>query len=128
MTATVTSANPLGTEKAGGRPKLRASASVLGAKYGLFLIWGLMIAVFGALRPNPFLTAGNFTSIFDSQSLLLFLALGLVISLISGDFNLALPGIFSTCMLFIGLLNGREHLPWEVAVLCAFSLSIVLGF
>jgi ribose transport system permease protein len=100
---------------------------VLGARYGLFGVWGIMIAVFGVLRPSSFLTLSNFQGIFDSQSLLLFLALGLVISLISGDFNLALPGVFSSSMVLLGVLNGNDGVPWGLAVLAAIAMSVFFG-
>lgn len=100
---------------------------VIGARYGLFGVWGVMIAVFGIMRPSSFLTVSNFQGIFDSQSLLLFLALGLVISLISGDFNLALPGVFSVCTVLFGVLNGNDGVPWALAVLAALGLSVLLG-
>ena len=100
---------------------------VLGARYGLFGVWGLMIVVFGALRPSSFLTLSNFQGIFDSQSLLLFLALGLVISLISGDFNLALPGVFSSSMVLLGVLNGNDGVPWGLAVIAALAMSVFFG-
>jgi len=99
----------------------------LGARYGLFGVWGIMIAIFGTLRPDSFLTLVNFQGIFNSQSLLLFLSLGLVISLISGDFNLALPGVFSSCMVLLGVLNGNDGVPWELAALAALGLSVALG-
>jgi ribose transport system permease protein len=100
---------------------------VLGARYGLFGVWGILIIVFGALRPSSFLTASNFQGIFDSQSTLLLLALGLVISLISGDFNLALPGVFSVCMVLIGVLNGSDGVPWALAVIASLGLAVLLG-
>jgi ribose transport system permease protein len=102
-------------------------ASIVGQRYGLVGIWALLIVVFGALRPDTFLTLGNFQSLFDSQSLLMFLSLGLVISLVSGDFNLALPGVFSTSLLVIGTLNGEHGVPWPLAVLAGLGVAFAVG-
>ena len=89
-------------------------ASIVGTKYGLVGIWALLIVFFGALRPDTFLTLGNFQSLFDSQSLLMFLSLGLVISLVSGDFNLALPGVVPGTS---GAVTANEiHIPTRTRV------------
>ena len=125
---TATTAAPTVTEPA--RPDAGPSANraaVLGTKYGLIGCWALLIIVFGVLRPSTFLTLGNFQSLFDSQSLLVFLALGLVVSLVSGDFNLALPGIFSTSLLTIGVLNGLHGVPWGLAVVAGLAVSLAVG-
>jgi ribose transport system permease protein len=108
------------------RSRIPAPA-ILASRYGLFAVWAIMIAIFGALRPDTFLTAGNFQSIFDSQAMLLFLALGLVISLVSGDFNLALPGVLGSSLMIIGVLNGQHHVPWGIAIIVALAFSAALG-
>jgi ribose transport system permease protein len=108
-------------------PRLPGRAAVWGTRYGLIGCWAVLIAVFGALRPDTFLTLGNFQSLFDSQALLLFLSLGLVISLVSGDFNLALPGVFSSSLLVIGVLNGEHGVPWGWAALAGLAASGVMG-
>jgi ribose transport system permease protein len=123
QTAVATSGRPVRKMKAPQLP----SPAVLTARYGLFGVWGVMIVIFGILRPSTFLTLGNFQSIFDSQALLLFLALGLVISLVSGDFNLALPGVMSVCLMLIGVLNGNHGVPWGLTVAAAIGLSALLG-
>jgi ribose transport system permease protein len=119
-------ASPL-TQPAAARGRSWPSPAQLATRFGLIVVWAAMIVVFSVMRPATFATTGNFTSIFNSQAILLLLSLGLVVSLVTGDFNLALPGVFSTCLMVIGVLNGNHHMPWGVAVFVALGVSAILG-
>ena len=50
----------------------------LAYRYAILIAWALVIVIFGALRPNTFLTASNFQTIFGTQAVLLVLTLGLL--------------------------------------------------
>jgi ribose transport system permease protein len=86
-----------------------------------------MIGFFGLMEPSKFLTLGNFQTLFDSQAILLMLALALVISLTSGDFDLAVAGNFSVCLCVIGRLNVVDHIGYGWAILAALAVGLVVG-
>ena len=65
------------------RPDLRYQAE----RFGLVIVWIVVIALFGALRPDSFLTWSNFSSIFGSEAVLVIVTLGLIIPLTAGDFD-----------------------------------------
>ena len=48
-------------------------------RFALVLVWAATIAVFGALRPETFLTWSTFSTILGSQAVIVILALGLVV-------------------------------------------------
>ena len=54
---------------------------VVGYKYGLAVLWILMIVVFSVLRPASFMTRANFAVMFGSQASTIVLALALVVAL-----------------------------------------------
>ena len=59
-------------------------------RYGLVIVWVAVIAIFGFLRPDTFLTWSNFSSIFGSEAVLVIVTLGLIIPLTAGDFDLSI--------------------------------------
>jgi len=71
-------------------------------RLALLLAWAVVIIVFGAVRPNTFLTWGNFSAILGSQAVLVVVALGLTLSLTAGDYDLSIASVLSLA----GNLNG----------------------
>ena len=55
----------------------------------------LVVIVFCLLKPDTYATSGNFQTIFGSQAVLLILALGLIVPLTSGDFDLSIAAVLS---------------------------------
>ena len=49
----------------------------------------MVIAIFGVLRPDTFLTWPNFATILGSQAVLVVATLGLIIPLTAGDYDLS---------------------------------------
>jgi ribose transport system permease protein len=97
------------------------------SRYGLVVVWALLIVVFGAMRPDTFLTWLNFRIMFNSQALLVMLALGLVICMVSGDFDLSLSGVFSVSMVVIGRMNITEGIGYGWAILVALFFGLLVG-
>ena len=50
-------------------------------QFGLIIVWLLLIAAFGYLRPDTFLTWPNLSTILGSQAVLVVVTLGLIIPL-----------------------------------------------
>jgi ribose transport system permease protein len=103
------------------------SPEALGKRYGVIGVWGLLIVIFGILKPAEFLTVSNFQTMFDSQAVLLLLSLALVVSLISGDFDLSVAGVFSMDIMIIGRTNMINHYNPFVAFAEVMALSLVVG-
>ncbi len=110
-----------------GQRRWASIAATGGRRYGLIVIWGLMIAGFGANSPNVFLTWLNFKTMFSSQAILLMLALALVVSLVSGDFDIAVSGTFSSSLVLIGEFNIVHHIGWGFAALIALAFGLFVG-
>ena len=70
------------------RRALRSLADLL-ERYALLAVWGVVVVVFGILRPDTFLTTANFSTIFGSQAVLVVLTLALLPPLTAGDYDLS---------------------------------------
>src|SRR5439155_20762219 len=103
----------------------------LARRGALSATWAAVIALFGALEPNTFLTAANFQTIFGSQTVLLVLTLALLVPLTAGDYDLSIASVLTLSAMVVALLNV-DHvwtIGWEiVAVLHAGSvIGVVFG-
>jgi ribose transport system permease protein len=96
-------------------------------RYAIVIAWIAVIAVFGALRPDTFLTAGNFQTIFGSQAVLLILTLGLLFPLAAGEFDLSVGGTLGFAAMITAVLNVNEGVPVVYAALVALAAGLVIG-
>jgi ribose transport system permease protein len=108
-------------------PRRRRGLEDASSKFGVIGVWMLLIVLFGALKPDLFLTLSNFQTMFDSQSVLLLLSLALLISMISGDFDLSVAGVFSMDLVIIGRMNIVDHVNPLYAILTVLALSLAVG-
>jgi ribose transport system permease protein len=110
------------------RGRLRVvSPTAIGHRYGLVIAWLIVIAVFSSLRSSTFFTTANFEIIFGSQVVLLVLTLGLLVSLLAGEFDLSVTGVMSVSVVLIGWLNVIHHWPVGLAVAVALLAGVGLG-
>jgi ribose transport system permease protein len=96
-------------------------------KWALVAIWIVLIAVFGALMPQSFLSAQNFQSLLGSQAILVILTLGLVLPLTTGDYDLSAGAVLSLSAMTIAVLNAQHGWPIWLAVLAALLFGVVVG-
>jgi ribose transport system permease protein len=95
---------------------------------GLVLTWAVMIAVFSALRPDTFATSANFSTILGSQAVLVVLALGLIVVLTAGDYDLSIAGVLALSAMMIAVLNAKHGWPIGAAILAALAAGAAVGF
>lgn len=96
-------------------------------RYALVLAWAVVIVVFGFIRPDTFLSAANFQTIFGSQAVLLIATLGLLFPLAAGEFDLSIGGILGFTTAVVAVLNVNSHWPIVYAVVLALVLGLVIG-
>lgn len=105
----------------------RVAPSDLGQRYALAAVWGLVVALFGALRPDTFLTTGNFQAIFGSQAVLVVLTLALIIPLTAGDYDLSIASVLSLAAMVVALLNVEHGWPVGWAILAGVLAGCFVG-
>lgn len=92
------------------------------------LVWAAIIAVFGMLRPESFLTWSNFSIILGSQAVIVIIALGLVVPLTSGDYDLSIASNLTLAGTVLALLNARWGVPIAWSILAALAAGALVGF
>lgn len=112
-----------------GRSRNRAGlVGNVGQRFALVGAWLVVIAVFGALRPDTFLTTANFQTIFGTQAVLVILAMGLLLPLTAGDFDLSIASVMSLSAMLTAILNVNEGWPIGLAILASIAMGLVAGF
>ena len=97
------------------------------SKYGLGIGFLILVLLFSVLRPDIFPTRANAGSIMSDSAVLTLIALGVMVPLVVGQFDLS-PGFVASlaCMLTAGLLS-RNGLPWPVVLLIVLCCGAVIG-
>jgi ribose transport system permease protein len=108
------------------KPLKRTALSAL-EKYALLGAWALLVIGFSIANPNTFATAGNAQTIFGSQAVLLCLALGLIIPLTTGDFDLSIASTLTLSSMMVALLTQQDGWALAPAIVCALLAALAVG-
>lgn len=96
-------------------------------RFGLVLVWLAVIAIFGAMRPDTFLTWSNFSSIFGSEAVLVIVTLGLIIPLTAGDFDLSIAQTLTFVSMLTAILSARLGMPIGYIIPIALLAGAAVG-
>lgn len=118
---------PASAEDPPARARGRARPTRVLERYGLVLAFVAVVAVFGALRPDTFLTGANFATILGSQAVLVVLALGLTLTLTTGDYDLSIGGTLALSAMLVAVLNVKHGWPIGFAVVAAIAAGAAVG-
>jgi ribose transport system permease protein len=89
----------------------------------LIFVWFAVIALFGALRPEQFLTISNMGAILGSQAVLVVLVCALIIPLTVGEYDLSIASTLLLSQMLIGLLNTRH----DVSIAALIPICLLVG-
>ena len=96
-------------------------------RFGLLAIWAVMVAVFGILRPEEFLTTGTASAILSTQAPLLVLALGLLPALTADTLDLSAPATLGLADTLLGELNAVHHWPLWSTTAAVLACGALVG-
>lgn len=96
-------------------------------RFGLVIVWIAVIALFGALRPDTFLTWSNFSTIFGSEAVLVIVTLGLIVPLTAGDFDLSIAQTLTLVSMVTAILNARMGLPLALVLPIGLAIGAMIG-
>ncbi|KXF88263.1 ribose ABC transporter permease [Rhodococcus ruber Chol-4] len=108
-------------------PQPRVALGPLAEKYALVLALVAVVLVFSALRPEIYPTANNLQNILGSQAVLLILALGLIVPLTAGEFDLSAVSTMSLAAMTIAVLNVQQGWSLLPAIAVAVLVALVVG-
>jgi ribose transport system permease protein len=112
---------------AAARVRSRPLAADLLERYALLLVWGVVIVVFGILRPDTFMTTSNFSTIFGSQAILVVLTLALLPPLTAGDYDLSVAATLTLSSMTLAILNVNHGWSLGAAIAAALAVGLVIG-
>jgi len=96
-------------------------------RYGLLIVWAFLIALFGYLRPDTFLTWPNVTSVLGSQAVLVVLTLGLLVPLSANDFDMSAAYTMTLSSITVAVLNVNHGLPIGLAIAAGLLIGLAVG-
>jgi ribose transport system permease protein len=96
-------------------------------RFGVVVVWALVVVAFAIAKPGTFPTTSNFSTLFASQAPLGILALGLVIPLSAGDYDLSVASVLTLSSMVVAVLNVEHGVPVAVAAFLAVVCGAVIG-
>ncbi len=109
------------------RPGRRRGILVELERFALLIAWIVIIAIFGVVAPDTFLTWPNFSTIFGSQAVLVILTLGLIVPLTAGDIDLSVAQVLTLSSMVIAVLNVGQGWPIGWAIVAAIVVGLLTG-
>ncbi len=100
--------------------------SSLLARYGAVGLLGLLVVVFSALKPDTFPTNANLTTLLSTQTVVVILALGALLPLVCGEFDLSVGYVLGFSAMQVAVLTG-SGMNWVLALLSAVGVGAVIG-
>jgi ribose transport system permease protein len=97
------------------------------ARYAVVLVLALMILIFSLLRPNTFASIPTLKSIAVTESVLLVVALGVVVALAAGEFDLSVASVLGFTGGLLAHLTAIEGWPAGWAVLATLLAALAVG-
>ena len=96
-------------------------------RYALLFAWAILIAIFGVIEPGSFLQVQNFTSMFNSQAVLVVLTCSLVLTLTASEYDLSVASVLSLSAMLVAILNAQMQVPIGWAILAALAAGLLVG-
>lgn len=98
-----------------------------GGRLGVPAVLVILILVFSVLKPSTFATGSNAATIAQEQMVLLVVAMGSLLPLIVGEFDLSVGYVASTCALVEAQLAGGNHWNPVAATIATLAVALVIG-
>jgi ribose transport system permease protein len=86
-----------------------------------------MVIVFGAMKPDTFLTTDNLKSILTNETGTLFLAFAAMMPLIVGQFDLSIASVFTFAQVMVVGLPVQHHTAVILAIAVAIGGALIVG-
>ncbi len=103
------------------------SARGVAERFALLGVWLAVLVVFSVLRPETYPTAGNLQSVLGSQAVLLIVALGVLLPLTTGEFDLSVASTLSLSAMVTAVLNVQHGWGIAASVAAGLGAALVVG-
>ncbi len=95
--------------------------------YSALLILAGLIVLFGILEPSTFLTSQTLHSLLSEQAVTAILALGLILPLAAGVFDLSIAANMGLAVMLCAWLQSSAGLPASLAILLTLCSGALIG-
>ena len=98
-----------------------------GGRLGVPTVLVILILAFSILKPSTFATGSNAATIAQEQMVLLVVAMGSLLPLIVGEFDLSVGYVASMCSLIEAQLAGGNHWNPVAATVTTLAVALIIG-
>ncbi len=109
-----------------GKPRIRLDTGQLARFTGIY-VWIAFIAIFALWVPDTFLTNATLTGIAADQAVTLILALGILVALSAGQFDLSCAQNLGASAVVCAALQVHAGVGWVAAVLLTLGFGAAIG-
>jgi ribose transport system permease protein len=96
-------------------------------RWGLLVAWAAVVGAAGGALGREYFSSGNLQAIFGSQAVLLVLALGVIIPLVGGEFDLSAASNLAFASMIISVLNVQHGWGIIPAIAVGLAASVAVG-
>lgn len=119
-------ARPRGGRGPGAARALRLGGRFL-ERYGVVLVLGLLILIYSIALPDTFPTYRNFTTIVSTQDILAILAIGSIVPLAAGEFDLSIAATLGFCGMEVAWLMNTHGWGAPEAIIVTLLTALGIG-
>ncbi|MET0821385.1 MAG: ABC transporter permease [Aeromicrobium sp.] len=123
----MTTTDPVKTTATPKGPRTSAKRPAEPERFALLGVWAVLFLVFSLIVPETFPTTANISNMLGSQAVLLVLALGLIVPLRAGDYDLSVASTLNLSAVVVAVLNVNQGWNIWAAVIAAILVSMVVG-
>jgi ribose transport system permease protein len=109
------------------RARVRMASIYTLQRYGLLLLFLLVVLGFSWMLPDSFATVLNFRNITGNQSVLAIVTLAAIVPLIAGHFDLSVGANLGISSIMCASLLSKYSAPLPIAVLAGIGLGALIG-
>ncbi|RAX47417.1 sugar ABC transporter permease [Arthrobacter sp. AQ5-06] len=96
-------------------------------QFGMIFALVALIVLFQWLTGGITLTPGNVINLFNGNSYILILAIGMVLVIIAGHIDLSVGSVAAFVGMVVAIAMREWHIPWFLAILLGLGLGALIG-
>lgn len=96
-------------------------------RFGLVLLFAVVVILFSIWRPSTFATSDNFRAIVTSQSVVAVAALALIFPLMTGRFDISVGGILGICSIGCAATMSSHGFALVPAIAFGLAMGLFIG-
>lgn len=109
------------------QPRPRMSPAAFLNRFGLIVALLIVVAIFSVVEPSTYFNIGQLQSVATTQAVVAVLALGAVMPLIVGQFDVSIGFQLGLSQAICAKLIITHHVAWPLACLAAIGACAVVG-